>query len=373
MSELLRLGALEVTFALVFTVLALLDVAHLRRQSKQLMRRIEMSRLEANSLAELSAAHAVLQRRYSQASALIYLMGQFNQVMEYKAVLVRLSRGLSEFFAGDRVAIWIRRPGGNFELAAAIGDDRADMDDPDPAWLNTMLGKGSIVIRPAWQQTEAPWMAAPILDWRGNGLGVIVLTSHRRSAYAPEDRDFLEAVLGHAAMAIQNAARFETADRRSRLDPLTGLGNRGDFDRALHDALTHALLAAGSLSIVLADIDHFKQINDSRGHPEGDRVLRHVARLIAQSAGTPGRAFRIGGEEFAVLLAQAKAAAVSVAQLLCVRVGQEAFFDDDTRLTLSIGVSSLPEDGRDPAALMAAADQALYQAKAAGRNRVHPA
>lgn len=373
MSELLRLGALEVTFALVFTVLALLDVAHLRRQSKQLMSRIEMSRLEAHSLAELSAAHAVLQRRFSQARTLIYLMSEFNQVMAFRAVLVRLSHGLSQFFAGDNVAIWIRRMGGNFELAAAVRDDRADLDDPDPAWLNNVLAQGSIVIRPAWQQTERPWMAAPLLDWRGNGLGVIVLTSHRRSAYAAEDKEFLEAVLGHAAMAIQNAATFEIADRRSRLDPLTGLGNRGDFDRALHDALTHALLAAGSLSIVLADIDHFKQINDSRGHPEGDRVLRDVARIIAESAGAPDRAFRIGGEEFAVLLAQAKTAAVAVALLLCARVSQEAFFDDGTSLTLSIGVASLPEDGRDPAALMAAADQALYQAKAAGRNRVHPA
>jgi diguanylate cyclase (GGDEF)-like protein len=373
MSELLRLGALEVTFALVFTVLALVDVAHLRRQSKQLLRRIEMSRLEARSLAELSAKHAGLQRQYSQARALIYLMGEFNQVMAFQAVLDRLSRGLSQFFAGDDVAVWIRSPSGNFELAAAVRDDAADLVSADTAWLSSVLADGSVVIAPAWQRTEGPWMAAPILDWWGSGLGVIVLTSRRRSAYTVEDGEFLRAVVGHAAMAIQNAARFEIADRRARLDPLTGLGNRGDFDRALHDALTRALLAAGSLSILLADIDHFKEINDSRGHPEGDRVLRHVARLIAQSAGEPGRAFRIGGEEFAVLLTQTKAAAVSVALLLCARVAQEAFFDDGTRLTLSIGVASLPEDGRDPAALMLAADQALYQAKAAGRNRVHAA
>ena len=372
MPELFRVGALEVTFALVFTVLALCDVTRLRRQSKQLLRRIEMSRLEAHKGAELSIAHASLQRGYSQARALIHLMGEFNQVMEFQAVLDRLSRGLSQFFAGDDVAIWINT-GGNFELAAGVRHDVASAVGSDAALLRSVLAQGSAVMPPAWQQTERPWMAAPLLDWRGLGLGVIVLTSHRRSAYTVEDVDFLRAVLAHAAMAIHNAARFQVADRLSRLDALTGLGNRGDFDRALYEGAARALPAAGPLSVLLADVDHFKQINDSRGHPEGDRVLRHVAQLIAQAAGEPSRAFRIGGEEFTVLLGLAKPAAISVAVLLCARVSQEAFFGDSTRLTLSIGVAALPEDGRDPATLMAAADHALYRAKAAGRNRVNAA
>src|SRR2546427_12105677 len=118
MSELLRVGALEVTFALVFTVLALSEVTHLRSQSKQLLRRIEMSRLEAHKGAELSVAHATLQRGSSQAPALIHLMGDFHQVMEFQAVLDRLSRGLSEFFAGDDVAVWIRSTGRDFVLGA---------------------------------------------------------------------------------------------------------------------------------------------------------------------------------------------------------------------------------------------------------------
>src|SRR6266576_2888707 len=339
MSELLRLAALEVTFGLVFTVLALCEVTRLRRQSKQLLRQIEISRLEAPSLATLSVAHASLRRSYSQARALIHLTGEFNQVMEFRAVLDRLSHGLSRFFAGDDVAIWICSTGGDLELAAGVRHDVASLVGPDAAWLRSVIAQGSAVIPSAWQQAEKPWMAAPLLDWRGIGLGVVVLTSHRRS----------------------------------RLDALTGLGNRGDFDRALHEATARALLTAGSLSVLLADVDHFKYINDSRGHPEGDRVLRHVAQLIAQAAGEPNRAFRIGGEEFAVLLPQAKAAAVSVAVRLCVRAGQEAFFGDSTRLTLSLGVASLPDDGQDPATVMAAADQALYRAKAAGRNRVHAA
>ena len=110
------------------------------------------------------------------------------------------------------------------------------------------------------------------------------------------------------------------------------------------------------------------------GHRDTHTIAARGDRLASgHAAGEPNRAFRIGGEEFAVLLDKAKAAAVSVAMLLCARVGQEAFVDDGTRLTLSIGVASFPEDGRDPATLIASADHALYRAKADGRNRVNAA
>src|SRR2546422_9976941 len=205
MSELLRVGALEVTFALVFTVLALCEVTRLRRQGKQLLRRIEMSRLDAHKGAELSVAHATLQRGYSQARALIHLMGDFNQVMEFQAVLDRLSRGLSQFFAGDDVAIWIRSTGGNFELAAGVRHDVASAVGSDAAWLRRVLAEGSAVIPPAWRQAERPWLAAPLLDWRGLALGVIVLTSHRRSAHPEEGGGILRARLRRAGMAIKPA------------------------------------------------------------------------------------------------------------------------------------------------------------------------
>src|SRR2546430_15780316 len=137
MPELLRVGALEVTFALVFTVLALCEVTRLRRQSKQLLRRIEMSRLEAHKGAELSVAHATLQRGYRQARALIHLMGEFNQVMEFQAVLDRLSRGLSQFFAGDDVAIWIRSTGGEFRIAGRGRLDASSAVRSGPAQLRS--------------------------------------------------------------------------------------------------------------------------------------------------------------------------------------------------------------------------------------------
>jgi len=216
-------------------------------------------------------------------------------------------------------------------------------------------------------------MAASLLNLQGQLLGVVMLTSDRRALYTADDGAFLRAVLGHAAMAIQNAARFEIVDTLSRLDALTALGNRGEFDRSLRDQVTRARLAAMPLSVLVADIDYFKQINDSYGHAEGDRVLKEIAQLIAEAARAPNASFRLGGEEFAVLLGEAKAAAVSIAETLRSRVEDKALFDDGARLTMSIGVASLPEDGREPAALVAAADKALYKAKSEGRNRVRAA
>lgn len=373
MSGFLKVGALEVLFALVFTLLALYDVGQLRRQRRQLEESIRASRLEARRLAELWVENANWQRQYRQARALIELMGEFNQVMDLQVVLDRLTQGLSRFFAGDGVAIWILGAGGNFELAAGVMQGVPSMLRHDEAWLRRILDGTLPLAAPSWMQPERPWMAASLLDLQGHQLGVVMLTSDRRALYTADDGAFLRVVLGHAAMAIQNAARFEIVDTLSRLDALTDLGNRGEFDRSLRDEVTRALVAAMPLSLLLADIDYFKQINDSYGHAEGDRVLKEIAQLIAEAAREPNTSFRLGGEEFAVLLGEAKAAAVSAAETLCSRVEDYAFFDDGARLTLSIGVASLPEDGREPAALVAAADKALYKAKSEGRNRVRAA
>jgi len=120
MSGFLKVGALEVLFALVFTLLALYDVGQLRRQRRQLEESIRASRLEARRLAELWVENANWQRQCRQARALIELMDEFNQVMDLQVVLDRLTQGLSRFFAGDGVAIWIPGASGNFELAASV-------------------------------------------------------------------------------------------------------------------------------------------------------------------------------------------------------------------------------------------------------------
>jgi diguanylate cyclase (GGDEF)-like protein len=321
---------------------------------------------------QLLEQNGELQRRYGQARALIDLMAEFNEVMQLAAVLDRLSLGLSRFFAGDGVAIWIRASQGQFELAVKVAEDFPSSLNPHDRWVATVMAGDAGLVLPFWLDREMPCMAAPLLDAHGQRIGIVALTSRRRPAYTVEDGAFLRTVIGHAAMAIQNATMYEFIDTLSRIDPLTGLHNRREFDRLLQQELLSAAQSGQRLSLIMADIDHFKQVNDRFGHQEGDRALEQMARLIQQ---VPRRAtdasFRIGGEEFAVLMGDTdKAGAVGVSETLRGVTEGAKFLPNDEVMTVSLGVATFPDDGRDAATLIAAADRALYQAKAGGRNRV---
>jgi diguanylate cyclase (GGDEF)-like protein len=320
---------------------------------------------------ELMVQNTAWQRRHGQARALIDLMAEFNQVMQLGAVLDRLSQGLSRFFAGDGVAIWIRATRGDLELAARVADTFPASLDPGDRWVEHVLTDRPGPMAPSWLGEDQPWMAAPLFDAQGQKIGIVALISRLRTAYTVEDVAFLRTVIGHAAMAIQNATMYELVDALSRIDALTGLHNRREFDRLLAQEVARAQSRRQPVSLVLVDIDHFKQINDDRGHQEGDRALRELARLVQLLPKTPrDGAFRTGGEEFAVLLAEVdKAGALAAAESLRSVTEKFKFLDEGTQLTISLGVATFPEDGQDPVSLVRSADRALYQAKALGRNR----
>ena len=325
---------------------------------------------------QLLEQNGELQRRYGQARALIDLMSEFNQTMQLAAVLDRLSSGLSRFFAGDGVAIWIRATQGPFELAVKVAEDFPPSLNPNDRWVATvMAGDAGLLLPPSWLDREMPCMAAPLLDARGERIGIVALTSRRRAAYTVEDGAFLRTVIGHAALAIQNATMYQFIDTLSRVDALTGLNNRREFDRMLALEVMRATQAGQRLSLILVDIDHFKQINDRHGHQEGDRTLQQVARLIqlAPKRSTDA-AFRTGGEEFAVLMGDTdKAGALAMSESIRTITERAQFLGANETVTISLGVATFPEDAHDTTSLVAAADRALYQAKSRGRNRVEAA
>jgi diguanylate cyclase (GGDEF)-like protein/putative nucleotidyltransferase with HDIG domain len=156
------------------------------------------------------------------------------------------------------------------------------------------------------------------------------------------------------------------AVRLALTDPLTGLGNH----RSFHERLQHDLESADAgetiLSLLVLDIDNFKEINDRHGHPVGDRVLAHVAQRLRQN----GEAFRLGGDEFALLLpGKSDEEAAAVAEAVLKRAASRGVVRG-VEVTLSAGVAEYPQYGVDRNELMRVADAALYQAKEEGKNQV---
>ncbi len=157
-------------------------------------------------------------------------------------------------------------------------------------------------------------------------------------------------------------------------DGLTGLFNHRHFQETIGRELDRAVRYKRKLSIIFLDVDHFKQYNDSMGHLEGDKVLKEIARTIEGRMRSTDLAARYGGEEFVILLPEtSRDDAWKLAEQLREKIAATPFSGSEKqplgRVTISSGVSSFPEDGADAMTLVHHADEALYRAKQAGRNR----
>lgn len=156
-------------------------------------------------------------------------------------------------------------------------------------------------------------------------------------------------------------------------DALTGLYNRRAFDDRLRQTLELHGRTGRSFALVMLDLDRFKKLNDERGHPAGDAALRMVANAVRRVPRLADEAARFGGEEFVVVLSDTElTGALQLAERLreAIEKAQTIFDGGSIRVTASVGLAVWPSDGSTPEELLAAADRALYAAKAAGRNRV---
>ena len=171
--------------------------------------------------------------------------------------------------------------------------------------------------------------------------------------------------------ALVRFTLYKTNQRLAHLaayDMLTGLANQRQFFRQLRTELCRSARLAAPVSLIIADIDHFKLVNDTRGHLVGNEVLAAVARQLAAAVRPFDTVCRIGGEEFAVILPQTtKKQALAVAERIRARV---ACTEHDTLpcVTVSLGVAAYPEDADSLRTLVKRADDAMYLAKEAGRN-----
>ena len=165
----------------------------------------------------------------------------------------------------------------------------------------------------------------------------------------------------------------DTLTEKATHDPLTGLRNRHNLDETLRALVEQAMANNSCLSCLMLDIDYFKKLNDNYGHEAGDKVLREVARILQETAGENGIAFRYGGEEFLIILPDTtEAAARTLAeQLLRNVLAHRIFYEsqDLGQVSVSIGLATWPQHAR-ATNLIRAADLALYMAKEQGRGQI---
>ncbi len=240
---------------------------------------------------------------------------------------------------------------------------KAEYQGPAPVFSNSHLLKGfhSLLIVPLRKEDG------------GTPLGALCVAAKKRAMFTRSRQDILELIAGQFAVKIDLAKAHEKINRLATTDGLTELANHRTFQHAFDIMLARAERRNSLLCIILCDIDHFKGINDAYGHPFGDTVLHAVAQILGRAVRKIDLAARYGGEEFAIILEDA---GQEGGRQMAERIRHEverlvlSCHDEAVRVTISLGLTAYPSDGASKDVLIAHADQALYRAKRAGRNRV---
>jgi diguanylate cyclase (GGDEF)-like protein len=229
-----------------------------------------------------------------------------------------------------------------------------------PTYRSVANGRGPY----AWNHH---WLVVPLYDRDREVIALIWVDDPAdRLVPSPDSLKALRMFANQATTALDSTAQFEEMRFLADHDPLTRLGNRRSFMARLELETQRALRYGTPFALVVCDLDGFKDVNDRYGHLVGDEALEHVAAVIRDALRTTDGAYRLGGDEFGLILVEA---GKDVADDVTERVASSLEFQQDERLTglrASFGVAVCPEHGLSPSALFNAADQAMYYAKRTG-------
>jgi len=198
------------------------------------------------------------------------------------------------------------------------------------------------------------------------------VAARRPGAFASDRREMLGVVANQVAISLQNGRMVQSLEEQATTDGLTGLVNHRTFQERFSAMLGRADRHSFRVAMLLTDIDHFKKVNDTYGHPTGDAVLKRVAAILKASARKIDIVARYGGEEFALVLEGTdRAGARQLAERIREEVSAQTFESSKGpfKVTLSLGVAVYADDGKAKQDVISCADKALYAAKHAGRNR----
>jgi diguanylate cyclase (GGDEF)-like protein len=256
----------------------------------------------------------------------------------------------------------------NFLRAALGGKSATHIPDLAHARANDWAGP-----RPGGALLIAPLRVKP-----QRCLGALLLYRKKPNSFSPREITLLQKIAGQLGKVLDKIALHQQTRALSITDALTGLYNRRHFNERYAAEFMRAARYQRPLAVLLIDIDHFKKFNDEHGHLVGDKVLKLTAKVLEENIRKADLLARFGGEEFVVVLPEIdKEHARQVAEKLRRTMEQTHFPKEESQpsghLTASFGLAAFPEDASEGDALLQLADQALYEAKANGRNRVEAA
>ncbi len=322
-----------------------------------------------------------LRRRKVDLEALTEMAKGLEQESDPRGVAQSLLDNVAEAFGFQRGVVVAAPDGGDPSLMAFRGpgeapEAKAGIDDVmQRAWdaratiLVKQLDPDGDPRLSALMPFARNLVVAPLFA-EGQPLGVLSLEYTPGTGPRIERRvvDMVSQFSAHASLALRNAWLGEQVQKMADTDALTGISNRRTFEAVLEREVSRAARSGEQVTLVMFDIDHFKSINDTHGHQMGDTVLKKVARTLAEGCRDFDVPARYGGEEFVVILpACSSKESLVVAERLRRSLGEA---DNPVPVTASAGAATFPTHAVDPQRLIAAADEALYESKRAGRDRV---
>ncbi len=283
--------------------------------------------------------------------------GPFGRILHVAAEEGRAPRMASEFGDGDsRVALSIKHG-----VDLSYRDLRAESD------LLPLLGPGEIWVAPPRSAAVIPLVAD------GEPLGAVAAWHPDPARFGPREMELLRDLRSIAPPPLRGGLRLDQVEQRAATDALTGLPNRATFETRMATAAAYFDRYSRPFTILMLDVDFFKKFNDEHGHEVGDRVLKHVADLLRSSVRDVDLPARLGGEEFVVLMPETPLKqAGDAAERIRRSIEARPLISNGRplRITASVGVAACPECTSTAGDVLRLADEALYRAKAGGRNRV---